>query len=108
MGRETRFWIVRGSCDLLPAALVPDCIRGYPFFLMAGFVLFVVELSDGSVSSVSIVRDAGLRLARRVDTWVAPYDERVGFVVLNCVLALTVSCCLRQPRIKSGATCFGR
>jgi len=68
----------------------------------------VVEKSDGNVSSVPIVRDVGLILARRVDTWVAPYDERVGFVVLNCVLALTVSCCLRQPRIKSGATCFGR
>ena len=72
---------------------------------MAGFVLFVVELSDGGVSSVSIVRDTGLILTRRVDTWVDPYDERVGFVVLNCVFALSVSCCLGQPRIASGATC---
>ena len=75
---------------------------------MSGFVFFVVDISDVDVSSVSIVRDTGLILARRVDTWVDPYDERVGFVVLNWVLALTVSCCLRQPRIKSGATCFGR
>ena len=67
-------------------------------------MLFVVELSDGGVSSVSIVRDTGLILTRRVDTWVDPYDERVGFVVLNCAFALTVSCCLRQPRIASGAT----
>ena len=71
---------------------------------MSGFVFFVVDISDVDVSSVSIVRDTGLILARRVDTWVHPYDERVGFVVLNWVLALTVSCCLRQPRIASGAT----
>ncbi|WP_339676788.1 hypothetical protein [uncultured Gimesia sp.] len=58
--------------------------------------------------SVAIVGDSGLILARRVDTWVDPYDERVGFVVLDCAFALAVSCCLRQPRIASGATRFGR
>ena len=58
----------------------------------------------GMFHSVPIGRDAGLRLARRVDTRDDPYVEGVGFVVLDCVLALTVSCCLRQPRIASGAT----
>jgi len=43
---------------------------------MAGFESFVVEKSEGDVSSVAIVRDARLILARRVDTWVDPYDER--------------------------------
>ncbi|WP_339676247.1 hypothetical protein, partial [uncultured Gimesia sp.] len=66
------------------------------------------ENSDGEVLSVPIGRDTGLVLARRVDTWVDPYDERVGFVVLNYAFALTVSRCLRQPRIASGATRFER
>ena len=45
-------------------------------------------------------------LARRVDTWDAPYDEWVGCVVLNCAIALTVFCSLRSPRITSVATHF--
>ncbi|WP_417391183.1 hypothetical protein [Gimesia sp.] len=99
-------WIrmVRDSCDLLLAALGPNCIRGSPFFLMGGFGFFVVENSDGEVLSVPLGRDTGLIIARRVDTWVDPYDEQVGFVVLNCAIALTVSCCLRQPRIAFEAT----
>jgi len=64
------FQIVRGNCDLLLAALGPDCIRAYPFFLMGGFEFFVVENSDGGVSSAPIVGDARLILARRADTWV--------------------------------------
>jgi len=102
------FRIVRGSCDLLLAPLGPNCIRAHPFFLMAGFGFFVIENSDGDVSSVPIVGETGLILARRVDTWVGPYDEQVGFVVLDCAIDLTVSCCLRQPRIASGATLFFR
>ena len=66
---------VRGSGDLLLAPLDPDCSRAYPFFLMGGFVYFVVENSDGDVSSVSIIRDAGLIVARRVDTWVDIYSR---------------------------------
>ncbi|WP_339675998.1 hypothetical protein, partial [uncultured Gimesia sp.] len=65
------------SCSLRSARM---CIRAYPFFLMAGFGGFVLDISDREVSAVPIVRDAGLILARRVDTWVDPYDERVGFV----------------------------
>ncbi|QDT88980.1 hypothetical protein Pan161_05990 [Gimesia algae] len=34
----------------------------------------------------------------------APTAEKVGNVKLNCVISLTVSCCLRQPRITSGGT----
>ena len=61
---------------------------------MSGFVFFVVDISDVDVSSVSIVRDTGLILARRVDTWVDPYTEGVGTVSLIWMLALAVSCCL--------------
>ena len=43
-----------------------------------------MENSDGDVSSVPIVRDVGSILARRGDTWDAPYDYRIGFVFLNC------------------------
>ncbi len=32
------------------------------------------------------------------------WRERVGFVVLNCAIALTVSCSLCSPRIASGVT----
>ena len=32
------------------------------------------------------------------------YGKRVGFVVLDCEIALSVSCCLRQPRIAFEAT----
>ena len=71
---------------------------------MVVFEYFVVEHSDWDVSSVPIVRDSGLILARRVDTWGDPYDEQVGCVVLDCAIALTVSCSLRSPRIASGAT----
>ena len=88
------------SCSLRSARIA----SGLTHFLMAGFGFFVVEKSDGAVSSVPIVREAGLRLARRADTWDGTYVERVGFVVLDCVSALTVSCCLRQPRIASGIT----
>ncbi len=37
----------------------------------------------GMFRFVSIGCDTGLILGRRVDTWVDPYDEQVGFVVLN-------------------------
>ena len=58
----------------------------------------------GMFYSVPIVGDSGLSLARRVDTWIDPYMEGVGFVSLIWMLDLAVSCCLRQPRIASGAT----
>ena len=45
-----------------------------------------------------------LILARRADTWDGPYVELVGFVVLDCGITLSVSCCLRQPRIVFGAS----
>ncbi|HCO23516.1 MAG: hypothetical protein CME31_09855 [Gimesia sp.] len=31
---------------------------------------------------------------------------QVGSIILNCANPLTVSCCLRQPRIAFGATRF--
>ncbi len=60
----------------------------------------------GVCDYVAIGRDVGLILARRVDTWDDPYDEQVGWDDLNWALALTFFCCLRQPRIASGATHF--
>jgi len=89
------------SCSLHSARM---CIRAHPFFLMTVFGVFVVHNSDWGVSSVPIVGDSGLILARRVDTWVDPHEEQVGCVVLDCAIALTVSCSLRSPRIASGAT----
>ena len=47
---------------------------------MGGFVYFVVDISDGAVSSVPIVRDAGLRLARRADTWGRPL-----YLTIDCL-----------------------
>ncbi len=75
-----------------------------PYFLSGGFDFFVVDNSDGEVLSVPIVLDIRLILARRADTWDGPYEEQVGFVVLICVSALTVSCRLWRPRIIFGAT----
>ncbi len=65
-----------------------------------------MESSEEMFDYVAIGRDAWFILARRVGTWVAPYVEQVGSGVLNWALALTVSCCLRQPRIASGAIRF--
>ncbi|WP_291179334.1 hypothetical protein [Gimesia sp.] len=93
------------SCSLRSARILSGITL---FFFRVGSSFVVVENSVWSVSAVAIVGDAMLILARRVDTWVDPYDERVGFVVLDCAFALAVSCCLRQPRIASGATRFGR
>ncbi|MAX38138.1 MAG: hypothetical protein CME33_16415 [Gimesia sp.] len=77
------FWMVRGNCDLLLAALGPNCIRAHPFFfrVISGFSR--VKNLMGMFCSIAIGRDTGLILGRRVDTWVDPYDEQVGFVVLN-------------------------
>ena len=61
---------------------------------MDGLGFFVVEYSVWGVSSVPIVRDSVLIVARRVDTWVDPYTEGVGTVSLIWMLALAVSCCL--------------
>ncbi len=33
-------------------------------------------------------------------------QSRIGYYFLNCQSALTVSCCLRQPRITFGDTRF--
>jgi len=76
------------------------------FFLWVVSCFSCSEFLMGMFHSVPFVRDIGLILARRADTWVRPYFDRVGFVVLNCVIALTVSCCLRQPRIAFGATLY--
>ena len=64
------------------------------------------ENSDGEVLSAPLGRDTGLILARRADTGDGPCDERVGFIALNCAFALSVSRCLRQPRIASGVALF--
>ncbi|MAX35900.1 MAG: hypothetical protein CME33_04955 [Gimesia sp.] len=50
-----------------------------PYFLSVGFDFFVVDNSDGEVLSVPIVRDIGLILARRADTWDGPYEEQGWF-----------------------------
>ena len=44
----------RRSCDLLLAALAPDCIRGYPFLISCRFVFFVVDISNSRFPSVPI------------------------------------------------------
>ena len=79
---EGWFRNLRGSCDILLAALGPDVHPGLPIFLMAGLGVFVFHNSDWDVSSVPIVGDSGLILARRVDTWGDPYTEGVGIVSL--------------------------
>ena len=67
------------SCSLRSARILSGLTL---FLLLGGFVFFVVDISDWDDSSVPIVGDSGLILARRVDTWVAPYSEGGGIVFL--------------------------
>ena len=75
---------------------------------MAGLESFVVENSEGDVSSVPIVRDAGLNLARRADTWNSPYGKAGGIrgsELCMCsdsfLLSATTSNCIRGYPILS-------
>ena len=103
---EIQFLYERGSCDLLLAALGPDNIRTYPFLLWCGFVFFVVEDSDGGASSVPIVCDTGLNLARRADTWDSPYGKAgrmrgSGFCdcSISFLLSSTTPNCIRDDPV---------
>ncbi|HAH48789.1 MAG TPA: hypothetical protein DCM07_28910 [Planctomycetaceae bacterium] len=58
-----------GSCDLLLAALGPNCIRAYPFcfWLVLGFSWSKNVM--GMFHSVAIMCDAVSNLARRAETF---------------------------------------
>ncbi|HBL41781.1 MAG TPA: hypothetical protein DDZ90_00125, partial [Planctomycetaceae bacterium] len=74
-----------GLQEWWPGGIDSNSFRGCPFFLLwlvLGFSSWIFLM--GMFRFVSIGCDTGLILGRRVDTWVDPYDEWVGFVVLNC------------------------
>ncbi len=69
------FWIERGSCDLLLARSARIVFGLTRFFLWVVSCFSWLNILMGVFHSVSIVRDAGLILARRAVTWVRPFSR---------------------------------
>ncbi|QDU17864.1 hypothetical protein GmarT_57970 [Gimesia maris] len=90
------------SCSLRSARIIFGPTH---FFFRVVSCLFVVENSIRTFHRFPLCGETGLYLARRADRLgVALTAGQVGYMKSGCAIVLTVSCCLRQPRITSGAT----
>ncbi|QDT82115.1 hypothetical protein Mal35_56080 [Gimesia maris] len=92
--------------DVMNVYSYPRIIFGpIHFFFRVVSCLFVVENSIRTFHRFPLCGETGLYLARRADRLgVALTAGQVGDRKPGCAIVLTVSCCLRQPRITSGGT----